>query len=271
MLRIGTFNLLHGMPVRGEPASDGGLRTAAAALDVDVLGLQEVDRAQGRSGGADQAAVVAEELGARDWRFVPSLLGTPSTRPTWTPATGDGSTTPEGPSYGVALLSRRPVRSWHVLRFPAARVGAPLIVSAGSRSRLMRVPDEPRVAIAAVIDTAGGPVTVATAHLSFVPGVNALQLRRLVRWLDTLPGPRLLAGDLNLPGSLPRRLTGWAQLARVASWPAYRPRVQFDHVLADGAGEHLVRDVTAVTLPVSDHCAVVVALDALGPLRQAER
>jgi endonuclease/exonuclease/phosphatase family metal-dependent hydrolase len=55
--------------------------------------------------------------------------------------------------------------------------------------------------------------------------------------------------------------TRWAQLARAATYPSYRPRVQFDHVLADGIAASAVRGSQAMRLPVSDHCALVVDLD----------
>ena len=105
-----------------------------------------------------------------------------------------------------------------------------------------------------------GPVTVATAHLSFVPGVNAGQLRGLVRWLSDLPRPAVLLGDFNLPGSLPRRLTGWTALASAATYPSWRPRVQFDHVLADGIDRAAVHAHHVLSLDVSDHCALAVDL-----------
>jgi endonuclease/exonuclease/phosphatase family metal-dependent hydrolase len=55
--------------------------------------------------------------------------------------------------------------------------------------------------------------------------------------------------------------TRWAQLARAATYPSWRPRVQFDHVLADGIDESAVRDVEVMKLGVSDHCALAVDLD----------
>ena len=48
--------------------------------------------------------------------------------------------------------------------------------------------DEPRVLLAAILDTPYGDVTVAATHLSFVPGWNVRQLRSSVRALRTLPG-----------------------------------------------------------------------------------
>ena len=74
-LRLVTANLLHGMSLDTGQAAEDDLRLAARELRGDLIGLQEVDRAQDRSGGVDQAAVVAETVGARAWRFVPSLEG----------------------------------------------------------------------------------------------------------------------------------------------------------------------------------------------------
>jgi len=59
---------------------------------------------------------------------------------------------------------------------------------------------------------------------------------------------------------VPRLVSRWTQLARVATYPSWKPRVQFDHVLADGIPESAVHDVRALRLPVSDHCALVVDL-----------
>jgi endonuclease/exonuclease/phosphatase (EEP) superfamily protein YafD len=71
------------------------------------------------------------------------------------------------------------------------------------------------------------------------------------------PGPRLLLGDLNLPGPLAARVSGWRSLGRVRTYPAGRPRVQLDHVLASGR----LPPVLATRAPmseVSDHRALVV-------------
>jgi endonuclease/exonuclease/phosphatase family metal-dependent hydrolase len=257
-LRIATFNLLHGRSLDHLQVEEADLRSAATAIDADVLGLQEVDRLQDRSSLLDQTAFVAEALGAPHWRFVPALHGTPGRSPTWTTAGEDDGALTQGPTYGVSLVSRLPVREWHVRRFAPAPVTMPLMVP-GVKG-LTRIPDEPRVALAAVIDGPRGPMTVVTAHLSFVPGWNVAQLRALTRWTLALPGPRLLVGDLNLPGAVARVASGWVQLARVATYPSYRPRVQFDHVLSHGIAESAVRDVQALRLPVSDHCALRVDL-----------
>jgi endonuclease/exonuclease/phosphatase family metal-dependent hydrolase len=261
-VRIATFNLLHGRSLADGSVDEFALRDAVAALDADVLGLQEVDRGQQRSHLVDQAAAVADALGAPHWRFVPALHGTPDTDGRWTPwRDGDpgDDLTNNAPTYGVGLVSRLPVQSWHVHRFRPAPIGMPLMVP--GRRGLTHVHDEPRVGVAAVLETPSGPLTVVTAHLSFMPGWNVAQLRTLARWARELPGPRLLIGDFNLPGVLPRLTTRWAQLARAATYPSWRPRVQFDHVLADGIDESAVREVQVMRLAVSDHCALAVDLE----------
>lgn len=259
-MRIATFNLLHGRSVAHGQVDVADLRAAAREIDADVIGLQEVDRHQERSGLVDQTAEVADVLGAASWRFVPAVVGTPGPVVSWTHATEDDGATTTGPTYGVGLVSRLRVQEWAVRRFGPAPVGMPLKVV--GRPGLTQVPDEPRVAIAAVLDPVASPLvrSVVTAHLSFVPGWNVAQLRALVRWASSFPAPRLLIGDFNLPGPLPRLVSRWTQLARVATYPSWRPRVQFDHVLAQGVQERAVHDVQALRLPVSDHCALVVDL-----------
>jgi endonuclease/exonuclease/phosphatase family metal-dependent hydrolase len=282
-IRVATFNLLHGIALpradapaaerRGPPvATDPGpLRDAVRAIDADVIGLQEVDHDQPRSGHADQTAEVAAALDAPHWRFVAALHGTPGTAEAWADAPDDhevhaGSDVDgpaaDGPAYGVGLVSRLPVHEWRVLRFPPAPFSLPLMVPGeGRRPQVVRVPDEPRVALAAVVRGARGVFTVVTAHLSFVPGYNVRQLRAIARWTAELPGPVLIAGDLNLPGAIPRLAVGWRALARGATYPSFGPRVQFDHVLGRGLAEGSVHGSRVHPLPVSDHCALSVDVD----------
>ena len=252
-MRLATFNLLHGRSLTDGQVVPERLAEAARTLDADVVGLQEVDRGQLRSGGADQTEQVARALGAEHWRFVPAIVGTPGA--TWRAATDDedgGS-----PAYGVGLVSRWPVTAWQVVRLPAARVRAPVLLP-GTR-RVIWLQDEPRVGVVAVVETPVGPVTVGTTHLSFVPGRNGAQLRTLTAAMARLPGPHVLLGDFNLPGPLPRLLTRWRALVRTPTYPAPGPRVQLDHVLATG-GLPPVTAAAAVALPVSDHRALVVHL-----------
>ena len=123
----------------------------------------------------------------------------------------------------------------------------------------MWLQDEPRIGLAAVVQTPSGVITVATTHLSFVPVWNGVQLRKLCARLAQLPGPRILLGDLNMPPPFPRALSGWRSLAKVKTYPANDPKIQLDHVLASGdVGP--VRSVDTPELPLSDHRALVITL-----------
>ena len=137
------------------------------------------------------------------------------------------------------------------------------MIPAEPRPRFIRVADEPRAAIAAIVEGDHGPFTVATAHLSFVPGYNVRQLRALRRWLAGVPRPLVVLGDFNLPGRMPARITGWEPLLRQPTYPSMRPRVQLDHVLVDGltAAQRAGAKAEVRILPVSDHAAVTVDLD----------
>lgn len=291
-MRLASFNVLHGRSLADGLVSTARLVDACASLDADVLALQEIDRHQARSGGADQTAAVAAGTGARAWRFEPALIGEPGA--TWRAATDadhegahpnaadpddpdgrgpdhadpddaddpddavDDATGPDGaePGYGVGLVSRLPVRRWHVVRLRAAKVRAPVAVP-GGRGRFILLPDEPRVALAAEVEAPGGPLLVATTHLSFVPGWNLAQLRRLTRILAAHGLPCVLLGDLNVPGGIPAAATGWRALARVKTFPGASPSLQIDHALGHGLLP-LVTGVEARELPLSDHRALIV-------------
>ena len=144
-MRLATFNILHGRSPADGRVDLARFSAAVRSLDADVLGLQEVDRDQPRSHGADLTAVAAEAMGAPQHRFVATLHGTPDL---WSAATGDLQ--PRTASYGIALLSRLPVVSWHALRLPARRGAVPVVCP--GRWRPVMVRDEPRAAVAAVVE-----------------------------------------------------------------------------------------------------------------------
>ena len=154
MLRLASFNVLHGRSLADGQVSTERLVERAPPSDADVLALQEIDRNQARSGGVDQTRAIAEGMGAAAWRFEPALIGEPAgpggrrrraTSATPTPATASG------------LVSTPARRRWHVVRLPAARVRAPVAVP-GGRGRFIMLADEPRVSLAAEVETAVGPL-----------------------------------------------------------------------------------------------------------------
>lgn len=272
-MRIATFNIQHGLGPDGR-VDNRRLADAVAALDADVVGLQEVDLRQARSGGADQAQLCAEAMGAVDHRFRPALAGPfryPGVR-----RRARRTERPGAPGYGIALLSRFPVRSWHAVLLPSATPWVWGRVQLGT--------DEPRVALAALVDAPSGPMTVVCTHLSVyrfptvtwagglvrrtvghrrgTPGARYAerQVEDLRRRLGGLPRPLVLLGDFNLRAPVPAERTGWRPLAAGDTFPRHDPRFQIDHILWDGDAVPSA-DGRAVDTGVSDHQALVVDVD----------
>jgi len=253
-VRIATFNILHGRSLTDGRVDVDRFAAAVKSLDADVLGLQEVDRDQPRSMGADLTAVAAEAMGAVGSQFVAAISGTPGG--TWMAATGDEQ--PGSASYGIALLSRYPVVSWRVVRLAPMRAKVPFWAPGFRRPFLVH--DEPRVAVAAVLEGPTGQFTVCNTHLTFVPGWNGRQLRTLVRSLEGTREPLVLMGDLNMQQRPAVRHSGLEPIASGLTFPVTRPTRQLDHLLVRG-GIRPTGPAEAVQLPLSDHRALVVQVE----------
>lgn len=320
MIRLLSFNLQHGRPGDGArldpataPLADSDIADAGAArevlaaladqirdIDPDVIALQEVDLGQRRSGRLDQTAVLADLLGWDGHRFAATYAGPVvglRRRPRRSALTGraDDVLGPlrallgAGPAgFGNALLTRLPVRAWRV-----ARLGrGPAVLTRRGGGRVL----DPRSyalststmrnMIAAQIDPADGAggaggLAVASTHLATRTGTAAAQLAAAWAALAALPGPHVLAGDLNLHAELLAPLGIARGLGEGATYPSGAPARRIDHILTDpwptGAdglpvsaqeavgrtGGTLLRAVGsgARSLVVSDHAATWVDLE----------
>jgi endonuclease/exonuclease/phosphatase family metal-dependent hydrolase len=250
-MRLATFNILHGRSVHDGDVKLDRLAAAIRDLDADIVALQEVDLDQPRSGKADLTAVAAEAMHAVSHRFVAAISGTPGA--TWMAATGQEQ--PGTAAYGIALLSRFPAQTWQVVRLPRIPVKFPMYLPGPNRVQV--VDEEPRAAMVGRFDTPIGTLTVANTHLSFVPGWNRVQMRRLVRDLRGFDGPRVLMGDLNMSPPTPARWTGMRPLGSALTFPADEPDRQLDHILTDDTRLR-VDHCESVSLPLSDHRALVI-------------
>jgi len=272
-VRLTSWNLLHGMAIPPQENSDPQALTGAIqSLDSDVFAFQEVDHFLPRSHSRPQMRDIAESIGARDWAMAPSVIGTPGE--SWRklndsePEIITGSSTHAElmhESYGIGIVSKIPVISWHRLNLGNSPLGLPLIVpgdeTGKGRPRFLYVKDEPRLALAAVLENG---FTVVNTHLSFVPGFNLSQLRRVKRWalqIAESTGTRaIVLGDLNLPKNLPIAGSSWKSLVTQNTYPSWGAKIQFDYILTPDLafGEYSVRDFAATG--VSDHLPIGVEI-----------
>lgn len=320
MIRLLSFNLQHGRPGDGArldpataPLADSDIADAGAArevlaaladqirdIDPDVIALQEVDLGQRRSGRLDQTAVLADLLGWDGHRFAATYAGPVvglRRRPRRSALTerADDVLGPlrallgAGPAgFGNALLTRLPVRAWRVARL--GRGPAVLTRRGGGRALDPRSyalsTSTMRNMIAAQIDPvdgAGGAggLAVASTHLATRTGTAAAQLAAAWAALAALPGPHVLAGDLNLHAELLAPLGIARDLGEGPTYPSGAPARRIDHILTDpwptGAdgmpvsaqeavgrtGGTLLRAVGSGvrSLVVSDHAATWVDLE----------
>lgn len=253
-VRIGTWNILNGSAVTHD--SPATLAGEVARLDLDVLGLNEVDVLQERSGIVDQAREAALAMGAVDWRFGPSYRGSDRSRVAVRGALFGPHDSVPGPHYGIALLSRIPVRRWHRLELGRSPLGLPLLNSRGGQRSWYFCIDEPHLAIAAELEN--GWVVVAT-HLSFVTPVAIPQLLRVRLWANSLGRKVAIVGDMNLARAFIPLRPHWQSTVNESTFPSWGPKVQLDHIL-------LPRDVVGrpLTLPpvgLSDHLPIAVEVD----------
>lgn len=229
-VRVVTYNIKHG---RG---NDDGVdldRTARVlrALQPDIVGLQEVDNRATRSGGVDEADRLGELLGMEH------AFG----------AFMDF----QGGEYGLAILSRYPIRS----------------------ARSIRLPDgnEPRVALAAELTLADGRViTVVNVHFDWVrdDAFRFAQATQVAEALDALRTPYILLGDFNdTPDS--RTLALFQARATEAAKPAAErltfsstePEKEIDFIFFSPSTGFATREVRVVDEPVaSDHRPVLAVL-----------
>jgi len=266
-MRIATWNLLHATPILGA-GQEADLVAQARLIRADIIGVQEVDRAQPRSNHVHQLQDIAQGLELPYWVFAPAVHGTPGEA--WEPADDSSvhhhhtDSDADLPHYGNGLASRYPISEVEILRFNAAALSLPLMVPSDRGWQMLKVADEPRVAIIARVETPRGPMTIATTHLSFVPGFNVKQLRVITKVMEKRMLPSLLLGDFNLIGKLPSLLTRWQSLAQLATYPVVNPKIQFDHLLSHGLDSETVRRAKLgsqrMALSISDHCALITQI-----------
>ena len=273
-MRVISWNLLHGQKIPPTSSQDWQAELVSAAkrvadeLQPNFIALQEVDYFQSRSDLTNQTKLVAQSMQLKYWAYLPTLIGTPGEK--WRSVKDlknsiiTESSLDKNPkaSYGIALATNWPIKKLYVKKLGRSIVGMPLLIPKdnGKGVRFIYVKDEPRVALIAELENG---YTIATTHLSFVPGVNVFQLNKLSSYLKKLPGLALLTGDLNLPANLPSKLSGFKSLISQATYPSWKPKIQFDYIMlrkSELKSISSIKPIKSTATGISDHTPIGVEI-----------
>ena len=273
-MRVISWNLLHGQKIPPTNSQDWQAEVVSAAkkvadeLQPNFIALQEVDYFQSRSDLTNQTKLVAQSMQLKYWAYLPTLIGTPGEK--WRSVKDlknsiiTESSRDKNPkaSYGIALATNWPIKKLYVKKLGRSIVGMPLLIPKdnGKGVRFIYVKDEPRVALIAELENG---YTIATTHLSFVPGVNVFQLNKLSSYLKKLPGLALLTGDLNLPANLPSKFSGFKSLISQATYPSWKPKIQFDYIMlrkSEIKSVSSIKPMKSTATGISDHTPIGVEI-----------
>jgi endonuclease/exonuclease/phosphatase family metal-dependent hydrolase len=244
MPRIVTYNV-HRCVGNDRRLDVGRIADVLAALEPDIVALQELDVGRARTDHVDQAHEIARRLDMA-CHFHAALRV-------------------EEEQYGDAILTCFPER----------------VVKVGPLPGYRPIPQlEPRGALWVEVEIGGAPVQIINTHLGLVPKEQQIQAAHLAGpdWLQHAQchGPKILLGDFNatatsvvyrtfLQGLSPART-----LAKVktptATFPSPLPVLRIDHLFV--SPEIRVTDVFAPFSPktrvASDHLPLVMDFEVVG-------
>ncbi|HEU4615482.1 MAG TPA: endonuclease/exonuclease/phosphatase family protein [Kofleriaceae bacterium] len=228
-LRAMTYNIHRGRGV-DRKLDLGRIAAVIASFDPDVVALQEVDIGRKRSGRVDQAAELASRLGM-EMVFAPNIEYA------------------DGERYGMATLTRLPLRSSRQIKLP------------------QRYRSEPRSSLITVLGWGEEHVVeLVNTHLSILFKERPGQVAALAA--EMASEALIVAGDFNMtPWSPAYRALRHGSFLHSATrfartWPAPAPLVPLDHILYRGEVE-LVHGKAWLGGPArtaSDHLPVVIEL-----------
>lgn len=244
MPRIVTYNV-HRCVGNDRRLDVGRIADVLAALEPDIVALQELDVGRARTGGVDQAHEIARRLDmACHFNAALTVLEE---------------------RYGDAILTRYPER--------LVKVG-PLPGHPGIRAL------EPRGALWVEAMIEGAPVQIINTHLGLVPKEQQLQAAHLAGpgWLGhpACNGATILLGDFNATATSvvyrtflktlsPARGLSLSRTS-TATFPSALPVLRIDHLFV--SPEIQVREVFAPFAPIirvaSDHLPLAMDFEVAG-------
>lgn len=200
----------------------------------DLVGLQEVDRGVTRTQRIDEIAELAR-LTQMNYDFAFNLRY-------------------QGGQYGVAILSRFPIRAMEHRLFQNLREA------------------ERRGFIRAEVSVRGVTLNFVTTHLDYqFDDARLFETRQLLEALKDVKGPLIVAGDFNdLPTGSSYRLMGeqfkdaWVESGEKEqglTYPADKPAKRIDHIFIRLTDRVRTRRAWTVNTLASDHIPVVADLE----------
>jgi endonuclease/exonuclease/phosphatase family metal-dependent hydrolase len=268
VLNIANYNMHCGMDGWGRPYD---YLAAIKSLEADVVVLEEAWTTDGEDEG--QAERAAAHLG---YQVVTQALGHGRRIRPQPGADDRWIAWPPWRARNLALymdeVKKVPVSMQAMARFQEAEPGRmsiavlvrpdwPLEATRVLPLRLLQADRLRRAALVVDFTIEGVPVSVAGTHMSHIhygSHRNWADLRAGLR--DGARPDAVLAGDMNTWGPLVRRyLPGWHRAVKGATWPAWRPHSQIDHILTRGK----LRAASGAVCPAagSDHRPVRATLE----------
>jgi len=239
-LRVATYNV-HGCVGTDGQRSESRIADVIANMSADIVGLQELDLGRSRSSYADQAALIAAQLG---WKYH------------FHPAMRRG-----GEQYGNAIVSRFPIALKRADEMPGV---APWYCR------------EKRIAIWIQAETDLGSVHIINSHFGLGRNERRLQAELLVgpTWLGSIAPnePAILLGDFNSVRSSRAHRHIAEQLRDVRTlvlptrkfrtFPTRLPSLGVDHIFVNAALHPTQLSVhrTPLARLASDHFPLVCEL-----------
>lgn len=203
ILKVMSYNVHHCNPPSKPDLIDvDAIAEVIKKQQPDVVALQEIDVNTVRSGGVNQADLIAEKTGMNVY-FAKSIDH-------------------DGGDYGVAILSKYPLSKTKTERLPsdAATKGEPRVLA----TAVVRMPD-------------GRELLFGCTHLDAqkATGNRLMQVREINRIADSVQLPFIIAGDLNArPGSGVIDLwdTKFTRTCRDCAFtiPVINPTATIDHI-----------------------------------------
>lgn len=193
-LRVGSYNIRHGADV----ALDMSVIAAdIKALDLDVVGIQEVDQLTERVGGLDTMRALSEASGYQYYGFAHAINY-------------------KGGEYGTAILSRYPIESFEVIPLESGSL-------------------EKRSCGHAVLNVDGVEFDFFNTHLSHEDGsIRALQIAQLAPILAECEA-YIITGDFNT--TVVSEFDAWSDTTFVNrnTYPSFTPSGRaIDHIVMMG-------------------------------------